>query len=89
MPKTAQSEAFRAWLKNTPRGVLALLANRLNTTQSVLRQYTAGVRNVSAARALEIEHAVEELKQEGVNVPPLTAPDLCAACANCHYANKD
>lgn len=81
--------ALKLWMSAATPDEQKLLAERIGTSRPMLYQYAGGHREVSAARAGEIEAATRTMaKASRGRLPVILRTDLCEACRSCSYAQK-
>jgi transcriptional regulator with XRE-family HTH domain len=81
--------ALKVWMAAATPDEQELLAERVGTSRGMLYQYAGGHREVSAARAGEIEAATKVMaKASKGRLPVILRTDVTEACRQCSYAQK-
>ena len=80
---------LKIWMAAATPDEQELLAVRVGTSRGMLYQYSNGNREVSAARAGQIEAATKAMSRASKGrLPALYRTDLTQACRDCEYARK-
>lgn len=81
--------ALKAWMACATPDEQELLAERVGTSRGMLYQYAGGHREVSAARAGQIETVSKAMARASKGrLPVLYRTDLTQACRDCEYAQR-
>ena len=81
-----RNEKLKTWLSKGGVAYRDLLIETAGTSIGMIRQWTTGRRNPTAANAGDLVNAMETIAMTYVDAPrPLTRGDLCEACARCPH----
>ena len=81
--------ALKAWMATATVAEQELLAEKVGTSKGMLHQYAGGHREVSAARAGQIEAATRAMARASKGrLQPIYRTDLVQACRDCEYAQR-
>lgn len=80
---------LKLWMRAATPDEQQLLAQRVGTSRAMLYQYAGGFREVSAARAGQIETATKAMaKASKGRLPVVYRTDVVQACRECEYARR-
>lgn len=80
---------LKVWMRAATVAEQELLAQRVDTSVGMLRQYAGGHREMSAERAGRVEAVTAEMhKLSKGRLPRIVRTDVCGACRQCPYAQK-
>lgn len=81
--------ALKAWMAAATPDEQEVLAEAIGSSRGMLYQYAGGHREVSAARAGQIEAATRAMARASKGrLQPIYRTDLVQACRDCEYAQR-
>jgi hypothetical protein len=85
---TEKTLTLPEWLQKATRAQRNEMYAQAGTSRRAIWQVAAGLRNMSAAKAAQVEQATIAISATSPGLPPVLRTSSCTTCATCPFALK-